>query len=556
VAQVGAAIGRQFPYKLLHTVCRLPENELRAALGQLVASELVFQHGTPPDAIYAFRHALVRDAAYQSMLKNHRAHLHARIADVLERSCPEPAEAEPETLGRYFAAAALAQRAIPYWLAAGRRAYERAALKEAVAQLNAGISLLAEVQDEAARMELELDLQCRLVLAYGAAKGYAAPEVEAALSRARELCLRTGKTAELPQVVRGLASFHWWRGNPSVGKALVSQLLQDAGTALDDDELMVTHGQMGRLLSELSERSESEVHLAIADRLWTPQRQLSAASRYRLDVVSNNRCFHALNLAYLGHVDTALAVAREAVALARRSEDSARITNVLVDAALSSVLLRDPAGAASFAEEAKSRARDHGFANWEWRARSILGWASAVQAGARVGVSEIREGIAAARSRGEERVVALDLGLLSEAELATGNPDAAADAANEALRWAERSLLTIYGWLLYERGDAMVALGDRVQAEADYHQALAWYRERNEKWGELNAALRLARLWQADGRAGDARDLLAPIYGWFTEGFDNPVLRDAKSQLEQLTEFSRPCVGCSRVVATEVDPPE
>ena len=209
---------------------------------------------------------------------------------------------------------------------------------------------------------------------------------------------------------------------------------------------------------------------------------------------------------------------------------------VLVSEAECSAILRDPAGAASFAEEALARARNHGFAFWERRTKAILGWASALRTGARAGVREIREAIASARSLGEERLVPWMLGLLSEAELANGDPNAAEEAANEGLRWGERNTLyRQYGFLLYTRGDAMVASGDRVQAEADYHRALAGSRERNAKWIELNAGIRLARLWQVDGRAEEARDLLAPVYGWFTEGFDNPVLRDAKALLEELT---------------------
>jgi tetratricopeptide (TPR) repeat protein len=137
---------------------------------------------------------------------------------------------------------------------------------------------------------------------------------------------------------------------------------------------------------------------------------------------------------------------------------------------------------------------------------------------------------------GEERVVVLYLGLLSEAELATGDANAAAEAASEALHWGEKSTLYRHiGSLLYTRGDAMVALDDRAQAEADYHRALTWSHEHNNKWDELNAALRLGRLWQADGHADRARELLTPVYDGFTEGFDNPVLRDAKALLDELT---------------------
>jgi tetratricopeptide (TPR) repeat protein len=350
--------------------------------------------------------------------------------------------------------------------------------------------------------------------------------------------------------VWGLAWVHAFRGNPSAAKALVSQLLENADTALDDEQLMVMHGLLGILLEQLGERSEAEEHFAIADRLCNPQRQLSATFWLGSDFVSMYRTFHAFNLAWLGYVDAGLAVARDAVALARRTGDSLRITQTLVNAALCFVGLRDPAGAAPLAEEAIARARDHGFPSSEGLARSILGWTSALRAGARVGTNEIREGIASAQSSGEELILWSLFLMLSEAELATGDPSAAADAANEGLRWSERTTQKGHiGHLHNNHGDAIVALGDRTQAELDYDRALAWSRERNEKWDELNAALRLARLWQADGRAGDARELLAPVYGWFTEGFDNPVLRDARALIQELTGTIDSAAISNRAVA-------
>src|SRR5215475_4812024 len=171
-------------------------------------------------------------------------------------------------------------------LAAGRRALQRSTLKEAIVQLNAGIGLLAEVQDETTRMEHELELQCAMGNAYTAAKGSAAPEVEAAYSRAHKLCLKTGKTAELGPVVRGLANFHWVRGNLLAAKTLVLELLQNRDTASDDELLMVMHGLLGCVLSRLGELSESEAHLEIAHRLFTPQRHLSAAFKFGRDLVS------------------------------------------------------------------------------------------------------------------------------------------------------------------------------------------------------------------------------------------------------------------------------
>jgi len=313
---------------------------------------------------------------------------------------------------------------------------------------------------------------------------------------------------------------------------LLLQLLQDADMESDDELSMVMHGVLGGLLFHLGELTESEAHLEIAHRLCTPERHLSATFRLGTDTASLSRSYHAYNLAYLGHVDTALAVARDAVALARRTGYSFVITQVLAFAATCSVYLRDPARAASFAEEALAMAADHGFAFCETNAKIILGWVSAGQTGARA----IRVGIASYRSMGAETALPDYFGLLSEAELAAGAPDAAVNAADEGLRWAEKNSEHAFdGSLFYSRGDAMMALGDQAEAEADYHRALARSRECSAKWIELNAALKLARLWQANGRGHDARDLLAPVYGWFTEGFDNPVLRDAKVLLEELT---------------------
>ena len=535
VAQIGAALGRQFSHELISAVADMMQAQVDAALTQLVAAELINRRGVPPDAEYTFKHALVQDAAYQSMLKSRRVQLHARIADTLERSFPERVEASPETLARHFATAALAQRAIPYWLTAGRRAFQRSAMKEAMSHFNAGLALLADVPDETARMELEIDLQYALGLAYNAVRGQTVPEVEAAFSRAHTLCLSIGNTAKLAPVARGYLHFHWARGNLLTAKVLAQQLLQDADLAADNELSMVIHGLLGCLLFHTGEQSESEAHLETAYRLVDPQTHLATALKFGHDLVSMSRCFHARNLAYLGHVDTALDVARDGVALARRTGHSLIITSALIQAALCSTQLQDPVAAASFAQEAITRSKDHGFPHWEAYAKIVLSWISFRQTGARVSAREIREGIAALRAIGTELGLPWRFSLLSETELATGDPNAAIDAANEGLRFGEKNSEHIQdGILRYCLGDAIMALGNWAEAEADYHQALVWSRQRNAKWVELNAGVRLARLRQADGRAGDARDVLAPVYGWFTEGFDNPVLQEARTLLEEL----------------------
>ncbi len=534
VVQTGAALGREFSYDLLRATAALTEERLQEALHDLVRSELVFCRGVPPEAAYTFKHALVQDAAYQSMLKSRRIQLHARIADAFERSFPELVQAEPETLARHFTAAALPERAISYWLAAGQRARQRGAHKEAVGHLNSGTALLTEVPEEAARTRFEVDLQAALGFALTAIKGYAAPEVEAAFSRAHELCQTIGDTSLAIPVLRGITTFHWVRGNLPTARRFGLQLVQIAECTFDEELSWVAHGMLGGILYYLGQISESEVHLGKLQAAYDQRKRRSIVARFGEDTPSTTWCFHGHNLAWLGHLDMALAAMRHAVDSARRTDHPYSVANALCRAAAGRAILRDPVGATSVAKQCMAISEELGFPIPQAIASIVLGWASALDGKVGDGIDQIHDGIALWRSTGAVVTLPFYFALLSEATLARGDAGAAIAAADEGWQWSARNSEHAWDCLLHcGRGDALLASGDRAKAEADYETALAWSRERSAKWGELNAGIRLARLWRSEGRTGKARELLAPIYGWFTEGFDTVVLKEAKALLDE-----------------------
>ena len=215
VAQIGAAIGREFSYELLRAVSRLPEDELHAALARLVASELVFQRGAPPDAVYSFKHALVQDAAHGSLLRGTRQQLHAQIAEALEAHAPELMDSQPELFAQHYAEAGLVEKSVSYWLKAGRSSSARSANLEAIAYLRRGIEATAGFGNAADRDRMELDLQCALGPCVIATQGPISDQARATFARAHELCERLDNPPQHLTVLYWLAVAHGVRGELS-----------------------------------------------------------------------------------------------------------------------------------------------------------------------------------------------------------------------------------------------------------------------------------------------------------------------------------------------------
>jgi predicted ATPase len=246
VAQVGSAIGRQFPYVLLHAVSRLPEDALQAALDRLVASELVFQRGMPPDAVYTFKHALVQDAAHGSLLRNSRQQLHAQIAEALEALSPELMESQPELFAQHYTEAGLVEKSVVYWGSAGRRSVARSAMAEAAAQLKKALDQLALLPEDPDRQRKELEFRSALGAVLSAVKGHAAPETGQAYARARELWEQLGSPPGFLQVPYGQSRYHGHRGELDQAQRLDEDLLRLSRQRNDSAGLILGHLSAGR----------------------------------------------------------------------------------------------------------------------------------------------------------------------------------------------------------------------------------------------------------------------------------------------------------------------
>ena len=257
VAQTGAAIGREFSYQLLYAVARLPDDELKAALAGLVASELVFQRGTPPDAVYSFKHALVQDAAHSSLLRNTRQQLHAHIAEALETQSPELMESHPELFAQHYAEAGFTAKSFAYWGQAGRKSAARWAMAEAAAQFQRGLGQLALLPDTPERQRLELEFTSALGNAFGSVKGLAAPETGRAYGRARELWEQLGSPSEFLMIPQELSIYHGTRGDIDMARRCDEDVLRISRQRNDSAGLVLGHGSSGRNLLHAGRFAES-----------------------------------------------------------------------------------------------------------------------------------------------------------------------------------------------------------------------------------------------------------------------------------------------------------
>ena len=270
VAQIGAAIGREFSYGLLRVVSRLPEDELQTALARLVASELVFQRGTPPDAVYTFKHALVQDAAHGSLLRSARQQLHAQIAEALETHFPELMESQPELFAQHYAEAGLVEKSVAYWGKAGHSSAARSAMAEAAAQFQKGLDQLALLPDTPERQRQELEFCSALGAVLQAVKGYAAPETGHAYARARELWEQLGSPAEFLQIPYGQSLYHMVRGELDLAQRLDEDLLRLSRQRNDSAGLVLGHLSSGRNLMLAGRFASSRSHLEEALALYDP----------------------------------------------------------------------------------------------------------------------------------------------------------------------------------------------------------------------------------------------------------------------------------------------
>jgi predicted ATPase len=542
VAQVAAAIGREFSHELLAITAALPESDLQAGLDDLVGSGLVFRRGTPPRATYSFKHALVQDAAYATLVRTKRQRLHVRIAAALEQHFPETVLAQPELLAHHYTAAGLAEPAIDYWLRAGQRAIARSAMAEALAQLRNGLKLLVGLS-EADRRRRELDLQVALGVALMATQGWASPEAGRANARARELCEQIGATGQLWPVLYGQWVFHGVRGEHHAAREVADELVRRAQDYQETSATLVAHRISGTGAFWRGEVTAARPHLERALALYDAERHRSLAFLYVQDPRVAALSALSWTLFALGHPEQARARSREALAAASELAHLNTLAYALLFACFFEQYRQAWREAKDRAEKLIELATEQNFPHFLAAATVIRGWALTEAGELATGLTQLRQGLPAWRATGAGLYEPYFLGLQAEA---LGRSGAAGEGLDLVAKALERVQATGEGWFEAElhriMGELMLRVPkpDPIGAEARFGQAAATARQQGAKLWELRAATRLAGLWREQGRRGEARDLLTPLYGHFTEGYETPDLQAASAILREITATSEP----------------
>jgi len=535
VAQIGAAIGREFSYALLRAVSRLPEDELQSALDRLVVSELVFQRGTPPEAVYSFKHALVQDAAHSSLLRSSRQQLHAQIADTLATHFPELMDSQPELLAQHCAEAGLVEKSVAYWDRAGRRSAARSAMAEAAAQFHKALEQLALLPDGRERQRRELELRSALGTVLFAVKGQAALETGRAFSRARELWEQLGSPSGFLRAAYGEASYHAFRGELDAALRLDESLLRLSRHRNDSTGLVLGHFSSGRDLMFAGRFASSRSHLEEVLALYDPVSDSSLVHQTGFSPHANSQGLLGIVLFCLGFPDQALARSRAAVAEARRLGHLRSLAISLTNGTTMLSFLGDNAALDEWVDQVVAVTTEQGFPVWRAQGAIFRGWARAKNGDVAEDISLLRSGLSAYRATGAEAWTPHFLALLAEACEIAGEIDEAVTVLGDALQIVER---TGQRWLAAElnrlKGKLLLRQGNPDAAEELYLKALSIAREQQAKFWELRAAMSLARLRRDRGHKAEARDLLAPVYEWFTEGFDSIDLKETKALLGEL----------------------
>ena len=536
VVQIAATLGRQFSHELISAVADMSQQRLECALEQLIRAELVFRRGTPPDATYTFKHALVQDAAYSTLLRPRRQQLHGRIAVTLEHQFPEIAAAQPDLMAQHCAMAGLVEKAIEYWDTAGRLAFQRSTMTEATAHFGNALKLLAGLPISPQRQSSELSLQLALAGAATAARGWASPQAGEAYARARELCREGPEGAQLATAWAGAYSFLHNRAEIRAAHELADELLVLSEDRNNGDAKLIAHRSLGVSLLFRAEFSRALHHLRQALNSYD-QAEHRTPKLTPHDLRVNCDSFIAWTLLLLGQPDQALAHSRSAMAWARELSQPYTLAFALHVNCIFHQLRGDAVILGERAEELVALATEQSFPHFVGSGTCFRGWAMlAVGGSVEEATSRMQWGLATKRATGAEIKVPYYLGLLTEAHRRANRIEDGISLLNEALEIVERTDERWYEAELYRFvAETLIAKSDRRDAERWLCRALRTAQQQGARLWELRAATSVARLWRDQGKRTDARDLLAPIYQGFTEGFDTRDLKEAAALLAELT---------------------
>ncbi|MGB9411077.1 MAG: adenylate/guanylate cyclase domain-containing protein, partial [Pseudolabrys sp.] len=539
LAQIAAAIGREFSHALLAAVVSRPEAELRSALDRLIAAGLLFRRGMPPHVTYLFKHALVQDAAYGTLLREPRRTLHARIAETIESEFAESAESRPELLARHWTEAGLIEKAASLWGKAGQRSLAQSALVEAAEQLTRALDQIATLPGTLVVRREQIKLQVALVNALMHVKGYAAPEPKAAAEQARQFIERAEALGESPEdplllfsVLYGVWAANYVAFDGDVTRDLASQFMALAEKQGQTVPLMIGHRLMGNSLTITGDISKGRTHYNQAFALYDPATHRALATRFGQDVGVSTLVYRALARWMLGYPEAALADADHALEDARDSGHAGTLMYAQFHTSLTNVLCAKYAAANAQSSEVVRLADEKGAALWKALGPMQNGCVLALSGKASEAIQMITSGIIMYRSTGSRVYLPIFSSHLSRTYTELGQFDQAWRCIGEAMtavettkeRWYEAEIHRVTGEIALK----LPQLGSS-QAETYFERALNVARVQQAKSWELRAAMSMARLWLDQDMREKARDLLAPVYGWFTEGLDTRDLKEAKA---------------------------
>jgi class 3 adenylate cyclase/tetratricopeptide (TPR) repeat protein len=533
IAQVGSVIGREFGYELVEHVAQRPAPDVRSGLDRLADAGLLFRRGLAPQSSYLFKHALVQDAAYGTLLRVRRQELHTRVAAMLGAHFSDLVERQPELLAHHLTAAGETERAVDQWLRAGRHAAERSAHPEAIRHFDRGLMTLAALPEGPARDAREIELQLSRGLSLFTAEGFRSARAAQAYARAHELAEKRGNRRQRFIAVSGL-----WQSANGTGTVIdcriLSERLQQLAAAGQDQELRLEAHHSAWVTRMLTgEPAAAREHCEAGLRLYDPERrsrqyQLYGGHDPGVCGLSNSANAHWR----LGYPDTGLRIGREALSLAECIGHPFSLELALVQSATLHVLRRESELTLQRLRAAEDLVAQQRLAFIQ-EPRFFRGAALVAQGALEEALACLREGLAS--PLGATRSRPFGLAWLAEVLVQRGEHGQALSAVKEGLEVQERTGQCAFEAELRRlEGLAFWGLNRLEEGQIALEEALRIARKRQAKAYELRAATSLARLWDERGRRAEARDLLAPLYGWFAEGFDTADLKDAKALLDEL----------------------
>ena len=536
VAQIGAVIGREFSYELFSAVLPIPARELRNALRQLTEAGLLFVRGRPPRSDYTFKHTLVQETAYDSLLRSRRVFLHGQIANALHNQFPDLSAAQPELVAHHYTQAGDADPAVEYWLKAGRRATERSTGAETINHLEKALEILQTLPDSAKRERKELELRIALVTPTISVKGYGSLETGQVIARARAIAEKVGEARQLFPVMYGEWAFNLVSGRIQASRQLAEQYVRVAQQQADTVPLLVGHRMLGTSFASVAELSLAREQFERALALYDPQLHKSSAFIYGQDSRVSSLTFLALTLLIQGAPKDAIAASRRALDYAdEMKHPNTQGVALCLAGALFQEICRNLPEANKYTTETIELARNRNLGLWLIAARVFEFWLLGQQGHLKEAIAGMRDTLEGLKASGIYLIRSHFVGLLAELYHTAGEPVEGLAVIDEAFSVAHETGERMWEADLYRiKGDLLLALARTDAAESCFAKAIEIARPQGARLWELRASLSLAQSRINQRNDKQVREMLEPLLRSFGDNSEVHDVARAAQLLKQL----------------------